>query len=52
MDPDDIQSERTETPFSVALAAVDRELCNGRQFYMILAGQTWCIFYYGETRVH
>ena len=52
MDPDDIQHERAETPFSVALAAVDRELCNGRQFYLMQAGQIWLIFYHGEVRVH
>ena len=52
MDPDDIQHERAETPFSVALAAVDRELSNGRQVYLLLAGQTWLSFYHGEMRVH
>mgnify|MGYP001612769535 FL=1 len=34
------------------IAAIERELNNGRQFYALPIGQTWGVFYNGEVRTH
>ena len=33
------------------VAALDLELAQGRQYYMILVGGKWCIFYNGPVFV-
>lgn len=32
--------------------AVDMEMMQGWQFFVLPVGQTWCAFYSGEVRVH
>ena len=41
-----------EEALTAVVAAMERELHNGRQFYTLPIGQTWGVFYNGESRVH
>mgnify|MGYP001569346853 FL=1 len=43
--------DRDEVLVAIA-GAMERELLNGRQFYTLPVGQTWCVFYNGQARVH
>ena len=43
---------RDETIIATIVGAMEREMLNGRQFYTLPIGQTWCVFYNGQVMVH
>ena len=49
---DDLHNPDAPLPMGHVVMALDEQLAHGRQFYMILVGKVWFVFYHGPALIH